>query len=378
MKLNINKILKTAVFAALCALSVSCSDWTVPERKNIDRLLVEADSALARANEAYYENLRAYKKTPHELTFGWFAAWAADGAGSTYLSQLPDSVDLVSLWGETLWAHPTESMLEDLRNVQEKKGTKVVIACLLFDIGKGITPDIAPEFLEEHPNADWEMWSKHYWGWVDGNEEAITASIEKYANALCDTIFKFGYDGFDLDAEPSYAQPFQTKKEMWNPRSRMYTFVNTMCKRIGPKAETAEGREKLFVVDGEPEWFPAEYGPYMNYFIHQTYGAGSNSSLEYKLNTVVNHFATVHTEEEVCNKYIVTEEFEKWGTTGGVNFRLPSGETVPSYLGMAHWKPRGRYRKGGIGSYHMQRDFAANPEYKYLRQGIQIMNPAAL
>lgn len=53
------------------------------------------------------------------------------------------------------------------------------------------------------------------------------------------------------------------------------------------------------------------------------------------------------------------------------------GATVPSYIGMAEWKPLGgQYRKGGIGSYHMQKDFAAQPTYKYLRKGIQIMNPA--
>lgn len=236
------------------------------------------------------------------------------------------------------------------------------------------------DYGEKNPDipADkhWETWSKGYWGWVDGDEEAITKSVEKYANALCDTIFKFGYDGFDLDAEPSYAQPFQTKKELWKER-RMHTFLETMGKRIGPKAETEEGRKKLLVVDGEPEWFPAEYGPYMNYFIHQTYGVSSFSTLDSRLQRLVNHFASVHTAEEVANKFIVTEEFEKYGTTGGVSFRLPDGRTVPSYIGMAEWKPfDGKYRKGGIGSYHMQRDFAANPVYKYLRQGIQIMNPA--
>ena len=375
-------ILILFLFGVLACFQTSCSDWTEVEHENIDKLLAGADSAMADAHNKYLENLRAYKKSDHSLTFGWFAAWTANGSGSTFLSQLPDSTDLVALWGESLWAHPTPEMLADLKNVQEQKGTKVVIACLLFDIGKGITPPVPADYGEKNPDipADkhWETWSKGYWGWVDGDEEAITKSVEKYANALCDTIFKFGYDGFDLDAEPSYPQPFQTRKELWTVRQRIYTFLETMAKRIGPKADTEEGRKKLLVVDGEPEWFPAKYGPYMNYFIHQAYGSSSFSTLDGRLQRLINHFASVHTAEEVANKFIVTEEFEKWGTTGGVSFRLPDGRTVPSYIGMAEWKPLdGKYRKGGIGSYHMQRDFAANPVYKYLRQGIQIMNPAA-
>lgn len=60
---------------------------------------------------------------------------------------------------------------------------------------------------------------------------------------------------------------FKQPKEMWRPPQRMYTFFETMAKRIGPKAETEEGRKKLLIVDGEPDWFPPKYGPYMNYFI---------------------------------------------------------------------------------------------------------------
>ena len=115
----------------------------------------------------------------------------------------------------------------------------------------------------------------------------------------------------------------------------------------------------------------------MNFFILQTYGTNSNARLDSRLNSLINHFSSVHTPEEVANKLIVTEEFEKYASTGGVRFSTPDRRTVPSYVGMAEWKPLGgKYRKGGIGSYHMQKDFAAQPTYKYLREGIQIMNPA--
>ena len=79
--------------------------------------------------------------------------------------------------------------------------------------------------------------------------------------------------------------------------------------------------------------------------------------------------------QEIARKLIVTENFEAHSATGGVTYTTRDGKRVPSYIGMAMWEPIGA-RKGGIGSYHMEKDYAANPIYKYLRQGIQIMNPA--
>jgi hypothetical protein len=46
---------------------------------------------------------------------------------------------------------------------------------------------------------------------------------------------------------------------------------------------------------------------------------------------------------------------------------------MPSLLGMAYWNPD-EGRKGGTGTFHMEYEFAT--DYKYLRQAIQIMNPA--
>ena len=58
--------------------AVSCSDWTEPSAKNIDELLADADAAQAKAHEAYLANLRAYKKTDHQVTFGWFGGWTGE------------------------------------------------------------------------------------------------------------------------------------------------------------------------------------------------------------------------------------------------------------------------------------------------------------
>lgn len=372
MKKNI--LLLMSMFAML-VLNTSCNKWTEVEAENIDKHLAGADSTLAESHRKYLENLRAYKESDHQVTFGWYGGWSANGPKARYLYHLPDSTDFVSIWGG--WSNLTKEQQEDLHKSQKEKGLKALTCVLMFQIGDAITPS--------KPEADkdltWNQWQHKFWGWVDGDTTAINKAIMKYANALCDTIDKYGYNGFDLDAEPSYPQPFETNYEMWGGRGsndtrRMELFIKTMAKRIGPKAETAEGRKKLLVVDGEPDWFPAYMGEYFNYFILQAYSCRSYTDLENRYERLCRKFVPTMSRKEVAKKLIVTETFEQYAATGGVTFTTRDGRTLPSYLGMADWNPKDGV-KGGIGSYHMEMDYAQTPVYKYLREGIQIMNPAA-
>ena len=101
-----------------------------------------------------------------------------------------------------------------------------------------------------------------YWGWsteqTAEGKAARRAAVVKYANAICDLIDKYGYDGFDIDAEPNYTHPFSTQKELWEQDvengvpTLMTLFIETLGKRIGPMAETEAGRKKILAVDGEP------------------------------------------------------------------------------------------------------------------------------
>ena len=186
--------------------AVSCSDWTEPSAKNIDELLADADAAQAKAHEAYLANLRAYKKTDHQVTFGWFGGWTGESPASRCLYNLPDSTDFVSLWDG--FSNLTPAQQADLKRAKEVKGIRALACALLFDIGKGVTPAQPKESKDK--GETWEQYNHNYWGWVDGDETKINEAIVKYANAICDTIDKYDLDGFDLDAEPNYAQPFHT------------------------------------------------------------------------------------------------------------------------------------------------------------------------
>ena len=57
----------------------------------------------ARLYALYIEDLKAYKKSKHPIMFGWFNSWNPDAPGPySQLNLLPDSMDIVSIWGGPL------------------------------------------------------------------------------------------------------------------------------------------------------------------------------------------------------------------------------------------------------------------------------------
>lgn len=349
-KLNIFISIVIAVFVFSFT---SCSKWTDQENINYFEL----------PDDAYYEALREYKASDHQVSFGWFGNWT--GTGSSLVNSLiglPDSVDVISIWSNA--TSLTEAQYKDLRFVQKVKGTKVLYCLLILDIGDGITPK---EYMESNETR------KAFWGWVDGDNEAIYSAIRKYANAIGDTIDKYGYDGFDLDWEPSYAQPFPTNREL-APHDRIGVLIETLSKRIGPKSRTG----RLFVIDGEPANIPKDLGENFDLFISQAYRSSGESTLNSRLNSIINYYEGYLTAEEVTNKFVVTENFESVydALAGGYNFTDSQGNKMKSLEGMARWQPSNGFIKGGVGTYHMEAEYPTKPEYKWLRNAIQIMNPS--
>ena len=343
-------------------------------------------------DEAYYKALRDYKNSDHQIAFSYYSAWTGVGTNmQSSLMGLPDSVDLISLWGG--WKNPTEAQLKDLRAAQQKKGLKAMICFLVLDMGAGVTPD--PTEAEKAALKEGESWTHKYWGWSTAQtpegKAARRAAVVKYANAICDLIEKYGYDGFDIDAEPNYSHPFSTNYEMWRMdredgvSTLMTLFIETLGKRIGPMAETEAGRKRILAVDGEPDALPPTHAKYFNYFIIQAYGDGvgyGNGHFQGMLRA----YKDVLSVEEICKKSIFVVNFESGATRGGqaglgqiLNFALQN----PVVDGVT-------YRKGGVGAFRVDLEYAiTTPDvvngidmspvkglsYPWWRRAIQLMNP---
>ena len=375
-----------AVSALALTTLASCSKWTDMEIQH------PVDLTKPGHDEAYYKALLDYKNSDHQIAFSYYSAWTGVGTNmQSSLMGLPDSVDLVSLWGG--WKNPTEAQLKDLRAAQQKKGLKAMICFLVLDMGAGVTPD--PTEAEKAALKEGESWTHKYWGWSTAQtpegKAARRAAVVKYANAICDVIEKYGYDGFDIDAEPTYSHPFSTNYEMWRMdredgvSTLMTLFIETLGKRIGPMAETEAGRKRILAVDGEPDALPPTHAKYFNYFIIQAYGDGvgySNGHFQGMLRA----YKDVLSVEEICKKSIFVVNFESGATRGGqaglgqiLNFALQN----PVVDGVT-------YRKGGVGAFRVDLEYAiTTPDvvngidmspvkglsYPWWRRAIQLMNP---
>ncbi len=400
---------KVNIWAALALSALvftGCSDWTDPEAEQVTDY---TNTQIAKP-ETYYKALRNYKKSDHSISFGWFSGWGEPGAATGgMLSGIPDSMDVVSLWGA--WSNLSDAKKADLKYVQEVKGTKVVFCSFTSVVGQNMTPEWVTTPVEIDADGDGVVDASVYvvdgveystendarnafWGWVDGDEAAIEASIRKYAHAILDTMNKYNYDGFDIDYEPNYGYG----GSLASYDDRMHILIEELGKYIGPMSENPE---KLFIIDGEPQSLHAKSGLYVSYFVIQAYsGTGGSTSgwsnsfsnLDSRLNTGLNAFSATLTEllgdklgdktieEYLTNRYVMTENLEPATDCllGGYRFYDRNGHqtSYPSLIGFAAWEPLNGYRKGGFGAYQFGYEAPNTPSYKWMRTAIQVCNPA--
>ena len=101
------------IYALLLSLAApfvaSCSDWTETEAESFPEEIT---------SEEYYAALRAYKQTDHQVAFGWYSGWNAEGAFmKTSLAGIPDSMDIVSIWDNGL--DLSDAQKRDMQFVQQ-------------------------------------------------------------------------------------------------------------------------------------------------------------------------------------------------------------------------------------------------------------------
>ena len=365
------KMLKYALVAAMALASVACSKWTDDERltfdnqKDLKRAIpfIELTSAdqLTAEQQKYYSELRAWKQTPHVRGFGWFGGWTAKGTDpQKYLRMLPDSVDIVSLWGTH--GNLTEAQKTDLKLFREVKGGKVLLCWIVQNLGDQLTP--------QGKNAT------DYWVTEKGGGDFLEG-VKAYANAICDTIEKYDLDGFDLDYEPGYGHSGNmATTTAWISETghvNMYTFIKTLYDRLNPKG-------RIVVMDGEPYYMDRATSKMVSYYIYQAYDEATTARALQKLE---NGGTFGYDEEDYLDnwegKSFLTLEFQKYSKTGGFPRytssnpeiqKLDAGRQIMDYATML--MPNGK-RIAGIGTYHMELDTEGG-SYRFLRQALNAGN----
>lgn len=395
-----NKLYKVALALVVGSGSfVACKSWTEVEKMEVENPTIlnqlrerdqrkwaeehnlqneenlatdEWNKKVALMYDRYWEGVRKYKESDHEIVYGWFGGWSATpGMPASYLSNLPDSVDMVSIWGGTAPFDKDSNKAKDLKYAQEVKGLKVLLCWQNSGVGLGLPG--GRQAIIDKVNSYTEEQKRERYG--EGRTEVQQHVIE-YALQLTDFIETHGLDGYDIDYEPNVGDHGNGYHEFTSNNNRewinnMKLFIEVMGRMYGPKS----GRKgKLFLFDGELNtmntYFP-EMGGYFDYFISQAYYSSLSGTLESRFRQGSN------IEGFTAEKFLVADEFEKnggWvvGGSGSTSSDVKNGTTVSEQK--ARWKPNGSRRKGGWAAYHIELEYPA--DYKYVRRVIQIQNPS--
>ncbi len=327
------------------------------EEKKLQQEQDESDKAynerIAKMYDKYWADLRAYKKSDHKIVYGWFGGWSAtEGINKSFLSTLPDSVDIVSIWGGVEAFDENDPRWADLKYAQEVKGLKVLLCWQTGTSGLGL-PGGVSEFNKRHEEKN-------------NVEKAIA-----YAQELTKFIKDHNLNGYDIDWEPNVGNHSGCgnlyhdcdNSSGLGDEAPINAFIEEMGKNFGPKQTTdynPRGTGTMFLFDGElrnmASRFP-EKGEYFDYFLAQNYY--DNHRPPYGLSAIAGF---------ENSKYVMCDEFEKNFQAGGVCGG--SGNKACCEI-KAENVVKNNY--GGWGAYHIELEEAQG--YRYVKSVIQIMNP---
>lgn len=348
------------------AAALSC---TKPQPLELQHRTLKSDD--------YYAKLREYKKSDHSICYLWFADYGVPTSPAYRFSAIPDSVDIVSLWGGI----PKKGTLDydEMYEMRRLKGTKLVTVTIIrikyffksleitaymdaynaayqpaYDaaIAEGKTAEEAATIAEQKADAA---------GISAGNADVLAHRKKNADGTYPEWCQKLGdhllaemndndLDGIDLDYEPD--------GDMLSG-DRMTLLVEYLGQFIGCGPD-AKDPSKLLIIDHFNTNPPVATEPYVNYKVRQLYsnqgGAISDAA-----------FSSSYPVE----KQVFAENIGDLWKTGG---------KMEEYAAFQHSSGK---RKGGFGAFHGQRDYNTVDSgsdnlvpYGHMRRAIQLQNPA--
>ena len=377
--------MKKIIYILSAALALAACDTKVEKLKIQDIKTYSLDeSALSAEDQAYYENLKEWKKSKHTISYVYFAAWAPpEGATSLFieyknmkprLMSLPDSLDIVNLWmGTPMKEEYTDACF--IGNVKNEETGEIERAPMhTYDYSPNAYFDL--EYCQKFKGTRFVMHAdaSHYGQEfeLDGKKWTVSASDEEsiraYGRLIVDIVNTHGLDGVDFDYEG------------WGD-TQIFWVIDEVGKYFGPKGKNPE---KLLIIDYFGGYPGANVEPYIDYLVKQAYsaqGAGVGGP-------------------GWCpaEKMVYCEQYEQSSGEGPnyLNGGYPTNMTNPDGEKMYMLERYARYSSeategqgGGFGAYYIDNDYdngvtalqnkgykACNYEsYGFLRRAIQIINP---
>ena len=363
--------------AALLVLAASC---TKIEKMTVQHVVVPGSEEDTDA--AYFAALRAYKESDHVLSYVFMGRYATlEGASNLNIQYntlehrfiaLPDSLDIVNLWmgaptdmehSDYCWFTDgtpdyqfdySPDCYADMQYCRKNKGTKFVLHADASHWGQQFQLIDRNETTGQNDTTVWTL---------SRNKQD---THEAYAEFLYRKCLAYNIDGLDFDYEG------------WGEKQINWV-VDYLAKKMGPNAETDEGKKLLLIVDYWSANPPQNCWTKCDYIVRQAYsvqsGYSSNSGL-----TCPN---------SAKEKYIICEQWEQGSplnyTQGGKKWTDPSvneyGEQLYSLEAYALFCKNGGGK--GFGAYYIDNDYKYSvtsargtfQNYGYLRNAIRAANP---
>lgn len=333
------------------------------ETKKLQKEQDESDKAynkrVKELYDAYWAAIRKMRTDPeHKIVYGWFGGWSAtEGMDKSFLTNLPDSVDIVSIWGGIGEFDKNDPKWADLKYAQEVKGLRVLLCWQTGTSGLGL-PGGVDAFEKRHTGKN--------------NVEKAVA----YAKELTKFIKDHNLNGYDIDWEPTVGNHSGCGNLYYDCNNSsgqgnaapIRAFIDEMGKNFGPQATTdynPRGTGTLFLFDGQLEdiakRFP-EKGIYFDYFLEQNYFRTTSGQYGGYVHLIAGYEK---------RKHIFCDEFEMDG--GAINGGVCKGIGGLSCAeSKATWVKENGY--GGWGAYHIELEYAT--DYRYTKSVARILNPS--
>lgn len=302
-----------------------------------------------------YAAVRAFKATDHPVSLTWLQSWTADGNAGAYLSNLPDSLDMVVVMDG--YADLSEAHKVDLQSVRETKGTRVIIAADL----DGYAAAYSEAMLQAEIDGEDKAYEDALAEDPDGSptddelEAAIAAEVDKVhteysglMSALSDdltaVVGEYGYDGilFKINTVPD-------------------DFYRGIIESAIGKAEASDG---LLLLEGNPDYFASGLDRF-DYIISTTVAQDRISSYQDEYDRLC-RYGTFSPERYLV--YISLEDSEYETPYPDVISSQPLSD--PKYKTLALWNPSGGGPAGGMAVRTLD---DAGDGYPVLRKTIQYL-----
>ena len=325
-----------AAWAACALLALSaCSDWTETESIQLVENGIEQQQGAAYAK--YLENLKNYKSSDHKLVFGWFDNSEKNPyTRGQHLADVPDSLDIVVVSAPQL----TDEELSEVDQLHEK-GTKVYFT-INYDQIKKAYEERVKEGVE---TADFST--------VGQSEVSATSALE---------------------------QPFDGLVVAYRGSSPIYLSA-------AEKAEVEKHQQLL--LSAVQQWHQAHTDKklaFYGYPAHLTTLASLLASCE-QIVLVTDNVGDkqqlgIEAKQALFNSQVPADRFIFTVST----VSLDTTDKNTGYMGTdratseaAYWmtQPAQGFTKMGLSILNIQNDYYnATNTYHYVREAIQIMNPA--